>query len=209
MHSDGALSVREFMTQEPVPLASIHQAVLEFVSNRDDVVLYGAQAVNAYVDEPRMTQDVDLAATDAARLAQEIQVYLRSRFHIAVRVRDVAEGRGFCVYQLRRPKNRHLVDLRSVHSLPPAQRIGTLLVVEPAELIAGKLIAYQKRRGTPKSGTDWRDLAMLLLTFPELKSSAGPVRQRLEVAGAGAEVMAAWEDLIAQEIKPATEDEGF
>ena len=50
---------------------------------------------------------------------------------------------------------------------------------------------------------------MLLLTFPELKSSAGPVRQRLEVAGAGAEVMAAWEDLIAQEIKPATEDEGF
>jgi hypothetical protein len=70
-------------------------------------------------------------------------------------------------------------------------------------------MAYQKRRGTPKSGTDWRDLAMLLLTFPELKSSAGPVRQRLEVAGAGAEVMAAWEDLIAQEIKPATEDEGF
>jgi hypothetical protein len=197
------------MTQEPVPLASIHQAVLEFVSNRDDVVLYGAQAVNAYVDEPRMTQDVDLAATDAARLAKEIQVYLRSRFHIAVRVRDVAEGRGFRVYQLQRPKNRHLVDLRSVPSLPPAQRIGTLLVVEPAELIAGKLIAYQKRRGTPKSGTDWRDLAMLVLTFPELRTSAGPVRQRLEVAGAGAEVMAAWEDLIAQEIRPATEDEGF
>jgi len=40
---------------------------------------------------------------------------------------------------------------------------------------ASKVIAYQQRRGQPKSGTDWRDLALLLLTFPDLKRDAGPV----------------------------------
>ena len=31
-----------------------------------------------------------------------------------------------------------------------------------------------RRHGTPKSGTDWRDLAVLLLAFPELKTELGP-----------------------------------
>ena len=52
--------------REPLPLATIHDAVLEFLRGRDDAVLYGAQAVNAYVKEPRMTQDVDVASTRAA-----------------------------------------------------------------------------------------------------------------------------------------------
>jgi hypothetical protein len=29
--------------------------------------------------------------------------------------------------------------------------------------------AFHQRRGKPKSGTDWRDIAMLLLAFPDLK----------------------------------------
>jgi hypothetical protein len=59
--------------------------------------------------------------------------------------------------------------------VPPAQRIAQVLVVIPEELIALKVIAYHTRRGQPKSGTDWRDLAMLLLTFPELKHESGLV----------------------------------
>ena len=55
MFGDGALTFREFATREPLPLATIHDAVLDFLRGRDDAVLYGAQAVNAYVDESRMT----------------------------------------------------------------------------------------------------------------------------------------------------------
>jgi hypothetical protein len=79
----------------------------------------------------------------------------------------------------------------------------------PAELVASKVIAYHQRRGNPKSGTDWRDLAMLLLTFPDLKSDTGPVAALLQAAGADPEVMAAWKELVAQDIHAADEDEGF
>ena len=60
MFGDGSLTFQEFAMGEPVPLATIHDAVLEFLRDRDDAVLFGAQAVNAYVDEARMTQDVDI-----------------------------------------------------------------------------------------------------------------------------------------------------
>ena len=46
--------------QETLPLATIQDAVLEFLRGRTDAVVFGAQAVNAYVDEPRMTQDLSL-----------------------------------------------------------------------------------------------------------------------------------------------------
>lgn len=52
------LTFREFVTHEPLPLSRIQGAVLEFLQGRDDAVLFGAQAVNAYVTEPRATQDV-------------------------------------------------------------------------------------------------------------------------------------------------------
>src|SRR6202007_1634088 len=94
MFGDGSLTFREFAMREPHPLASIHDAVLEFLRGRDDAFLYGAQAVNAYVDEPRMTQDVDIASTRAEELAAELRAFLTKRFHIAIRVRKVREGLG-------------------------------------------------------------------------------------------------------------------
>ena len=66
MFGDDSLTLREFAMREPLPLATIHDAILDFLRNRDDAVLFGAQAVNAYVDEPRMTQDVDIHSTRAA-----------------------------------------------------------------------------------------------------------------------------------------------
>lgn len=66
MFGDGSLTFREFMMREPLPLAAIQDAILfEFLPGRDDAVLYGAQAVNAYVEESRMTQDVDIASPRA------------------------------------------------------------------------------------------------------------------------------------------------
>jgi hypothetical protein len=197
------------MMRESLPLATLHNTVLEFLRGRDDVVLFGAHAVNAYVKEPRMTQDLDLLSTDAEGIAQELRDHLRQRFHIAVRVRRVGKGQAFRVYQVRKSGNRHVADLRGVATLPAAQRIAGVLVMAPADLIASKVIAYQQRRGQPKSGTDWRDLAMLLLTFPALKRDEGPVVDRLRAAGATPEALAAWKEWVAQEIRSPKEGEEF
>jgi len=209
MFSPDVVTFQEFAMQETLPLATIQNAVLEFLRGRDDAAVFGAQAVNAYVSEPRMTQDIDLISPRAAEFAQELRDYLSQRFHIAVRVREIGEGRGFRLYQVQKPGNRHLVDVRPVSTLPAAQRIAEVLVIAPADLIAYKVVAYHQRRGHPKSGTDWRDLAMLLLTFPDLKRDPGPVTERLQAMSAAPDVLAVWKELVAQEIKPADEDDEF
>lgn len=209
MFTAGALTFREFVMREPLPLAMIHEAVLDFLRGRDDAVVFGAQAVNAYVNESRMTQDIDLLSPRAAELAQELRDYLSRRFHIAVRVRQVGAGKGYRLFQVHKSGNRHLVDVRPVETLPLAQRIEQVLVVAPVELIACKVIAYHQRRGTPKSGTDWRDVAMLLLKFPELKRDSGPVLDRLTAAGANPSVFAVWQEFVAQDIRPSDEDDEF
>jgi len=209
MLNAGALTFQEFMTRETLPLAEIQNALLEFLRGRDDVVMFGAQAVNAYVKEPRMTQDLNLLSVCADELAQELKDYLKARFHIAVRVRRVGKGRGYRLFQIQKNGSRHLVDLQSVEMLPLSKRIAKVLVAAPEELIARKVIAYHKRRGQPKSGTDLRDLMMLLLRFPELKSDTGPVIDRLKAAKADSMIMSVWKDLVKQEIKLPKEDDKF
>ena len=192
---------------ETLPLATIQEAVLEFLRGRNDVVVFGAQAVNAYVPEPRMSQDIDLLSTRAEELAEELRSYLSDRFHVAIRVRQVAEGRGFRLYQIQKAGNRHLVDIRLVAVLPPARRIAEVLVASPEELIALKVIAYHLRRGQPKSGTDWRDIAMLLLAFPELKLDDGLVMERLQAENAGEDAQTLWRELVKQEIQTEDDEE--
>lgn len=206
MFDAGSLTFQEFIMNETLPLTTIQEAVLEFLRGRDDAVVFGAQAVNAYVPEPRMSQDIDLLSPRAAELAEELRVYLRDRFHIAVRVREVANKRG---YQIQKSGNRHLVDIRFVPTLPPSQRIAQVLVASPEELIALKVIAYHLRRGQPKSGTDWRDIAMLLLAFPDLKRRDGAVAERLRAEDAGEEVMKLWQELANREIQTTDEDDEF
>jgi len=209
MFGDGSLTFREFAMREPHPLASIHDAVLEFLRGRDDAFLYGAQAVNAYVDEPRMTQDVDIASTRAEELAGELRAFLNKRFHIAIRVRKVREGLGYRIYQVRKPKNRHLVDVRPVNEFPPTKRVNNILVVTPPELIANKVVSAVQRTKTAKELTDLADLRRLLLTFPDLKTEEGPVAERLRAAGASAEIMVAWKNIVGQEILPEDDDAGY
>lgn len=209
MFSPGVLTFQEFVMQESLPLATLQSAVLEFLRGRDDVAVFGAQAVNAYVHEPRMTQDIDLISPRAAEFAQELRDHMSQQFHIAVRVREIGEGRGYRLYQVQKSGNRHLVDVRPVQKLPATQRIAEVLVIAPGDLVAHKVMAYHQRRGNPKSGTDWRDLAMLLLTFPDLKRDPGPVTERLQAMGAPPEILAVWKELVAQEIKPADEDDEF
>jgi hypothetical protein len=200
MFGDGSLSLREFAMKEPLPLAKVQDAVLEFLRHRDDAAVFGAQAVNAYVDEPRMTQDVDILSTRAAEFAEEVRAHLAKEFHIAVRICEVADGKGFRVFQLREPKNRHLVDVRQVDVLPPNQLIADVRVPMPEELIAQKVMAYARRKGQPKGGTDWRDILILFLTFPHLKSEEGAVLDRLTAMDADASALHEWRDLVAAEI---------
>lgn len=193
--------------KEPLPLATIHEAVLEFLRNRDDAALFGAQAVNAYVDEPRMTQDVDVLSTRAAGLAEELRAHLAATFTIAARVRAVADGKGFRVYQLRQPKNRHLVDVRQIAELPPTQLVAEVRVPTPEELIAQKVMAYTRRQGQPKGGTDLRDLLILLLAFPNLKSETGPVAQRLAASQADDETLKIWRRFATTPIESDDSDD--
>ena len=209
IHSDGALTFREFAMREPLPLATIHEAVLEFLRGRDDAVLFGAQAVNAYVDEPRMTQDVDILAIRAAELAEELRDLLHQRFQIAVRIRDIQAGTGYRIYQVRTPKNRHLVDIRSVHELPPHDRMDDVLILTPVELIRMKVLSMVARPQTAKGLTDAADLRRLLLAFPELKNEHGAVSERLLANGATEKTLAAWHDLVHQEILPDDDESEF
>lgn len=93
--AEGTLTFQEFAVKEPLPLSTIQRSVLEFLEGRDDAVVYGAQAVNAYVAEPRMTQDVDNLSTRARELVDEFREYLHARFQMSIRVRVVKDGLGF------------------------------------------------------------------------------------------------------------------
>ncbi len=195
------------MSQEALPLATLQAGLFEFLQNRSDIVIFGAQAVNAYGGEPRMTQDIDLLSTQAQQLAAEIQVYLRQRFYIAVRVREVKDQLGYRVYQVQKAGNRHLVDIRQVDRLPNCQVLGGLQVIAPVELIVSKVVAYDQRRGKPKAGTDWRDLAVLLLQFPELKVRSGAVEQQLLAQGAREGAIGLWRELVALVLEPEDEED--
>jgi len=194
---------------ETLPLAKTQDAILEFLRNRDDAVLFGAQAVNAYVEESRMTQDVDIMSTRGREFAEELRAHLAKTFTIAARVREAARGQGFLIYQLREPKNRHLADVRVVPTLPPNRVVAEVRVPTPEELIAQKVLSYVSRRGQPKSGTDWRDLTLLLLIHPQLKSKTGAVLDRLQAANANAEAIAEWNRLVETEIRAPDDADEF
>ncbi len=190
--------------RETLPLSKIQAAILEFLQGRTDVVLFGAQAVNAYVSEPRMTQVVDLLSTRAGELAEELKECLCGRFHIAVRVRAVADGKGFRIYRIRSEGNRHLIDLRMISEFPATETIEVILVLSPVELLASKAISYYSRKGKPKAGTDYRDLGMLLLRFPELKEKVSEILQSKNVGDA---VLETWAEIARHDFQFEDEDE--
>jgi hypothetical protein len=200
------LTFKEFVTHEPLPLSKIQGAVLEFLQGRDDAVLFGAQAVNAYVSEPRATQDVDIMSNRAHEFAEELREHLSERFHIAVRVREV-QDKGLRLYQVRKEGNRHLVDIRIENKFPDTNIVEDIQVLTPVELIVSKILSYESRRGKPKAGTDWRDLAMLLVRFPELKVENGEVSELLAKRKATDSVVTFWNDLVKQDLSFDEDDD--
>lgn len=199
---DAPLTLREFVTGDELPLASIFAEVFALLARRDDIVVHGAHAVNAWVETERMTQDVDVLTTCAPELAERVRAGLADRFRIAVRVREVVPAVGYRVCQLREGKNRHLVDVRGVPELPPHVNFGGIQVIALVDLLAMKARSLAARRGKEKGLSDRLDLHRLLNAHPELRTQEGPVAQRLS----GEEgALAAWLEVVAERIEPDEE----
>ena len=192
------------MSREPLPLATIFREVLAFLGTREDAVIFGAHAVNAYCEPARMTADIDVLSTDAAGLSEAVKALLSDRFHVAARVHEVVPG-GFRIYQVRKPKNRHLVDVRQIAELPPFRQVEGVRVVEPAELAAMKSIAIAARRGQEKGLSDTLDLHRLLRAFPDLRAEGGPVPARLNALGADG-ALAAWLEVVRSPLEVDDDD---
>ena len=111
--------------------------------------------------------------------------------------------------QIQKTGNRQLIDIRMAETLPASQRMAEVLVMLPSELVASKVISYYQRRGKPKAGTDWRDIALLLLVFPELKTEEGEVLARLKASEVDFAVLNVWHEIVHQEILTEDEDEKF
>ncbi|MDZ7360726.1 MAG: hypothetical protein ONB46_08375 [candidate division KSB1 bacterium] len=201
MHQSRAYPPRDFKTREKFPRDMILTAVREFLRGREDAVVFSGHAVNAYAKEQRATQEMDLLSTRAAKLATELRDYLNRRFRLFLLIRRLNKGEGRRIYQATQSGNHVLIDLRPVSELPAARRISQVLFMEPAELIASKVIAYHQRRDKPKAKIDRCDLTKLLLAFPEFKREAGPVTERLQAAGVDQAVFEVWKELVAQELK--------
>lgn len=152
---------------------------------------------------------MDIASPHAAELAEEVRAFLHGRFGIDLRIMEMRKGVGYRLDQTKQPRSRHLVDVRPVSDLPPCKRVRKVLVTAPPELIANKLTCMVGRRRTLTAFQDQADLYRLLLTFPELKTEEGPVAERLRAAEAGDDVIAAWKELVAQDIRAEEDHEEF
>src|SRR5262249_53207876 len=118
---DAPLTLGEFVTHEEVPLATIFREVLQFLAGRPDAVLFGAHAVNVYCEPERMTHDVDVLSTRAPALADDLRQHLLGALPVAAYLREIIPGQGYRVYQIRKPSNRHLIDVRQTEALPSSQ----------------------------------------------------------------------------------------
>lgn len=171
-------------------------------------MLFGSHAVNIYARPERMTNDVDLMATDAAGLAESLRSSMSARFHIAVRVRQPKEHPGaFRIYQVMKPRNRHLVDIRLVMQLPPHCRIGGIPVIDPAVLAAMKAISMTARSKPEKRLSDRLDLHRLLRALPELGADVNTVTARLRADPANANALANWYEILRHPLEDDEEAE--
>jgi hypothetical protein len=121
-----------------------------------------------------------------------------------VRVREIGEGKGFRIYQVRSEGNRHLADVRFISEKPETETIENLQVLAPLDLIVSKVISYHSRKGNPKSGTDWRDIGVLLIRFPELKEK---VEKTLKAKNADKAILTTWEQISKLDFRIENNDE--
>ena len=196
---------------EGLPIFRIQEAILEFCRDQPDIAIFGAQAVNLYVSDPRMTQDVDLLCASPESVARALARRLGDLFHIAVRVRDLRPGKAYRVFQIRSEGNRHLADVRLAEFplTDLVERDGVRYVSLPV-LTALKVSAIVRRRMAPKGATDLADLRRILLAHPELREADGAVANAIRALGGGELERQQWLALLAEPLVSDEEsDEGY
>jgi len=197
--------------REPVPLFQVQAAIFEFCRGRGDVTVFGAQAVNLYVDDPGMTGDVDLLSPTPKTTAEALARFFHDRLGFATRVQEVKPDRGYRVYQPRKEGKRHLADVRIADMpLDDAVERDGVRYVSPALAVAMKVCAYAKRRLAPKGATDLADLRRLLLAHPELRDETGPVACALDHLSDDPSTRALWrEPASAPPVSDDDVDDGY
>ncbi|MES1207615.1 MAG: hypothetical protein ABUS79_16890 [Pseudomonadota bacterium] len=205
------LTAAEYHMRETLPIHRIQEAIFDFCRHRLDMAVFGAQAVNFYVDQPRMTQDVDILCTDPSAFSADLARSIGDQFHVAIRVRQLSPGKAYRVFQLRSEGNRHLADLRLAEFplTDLVERDGIHYVGLPL-LIALKVVALAKRRLAPKGATDLADLRRMLLSHPNLRHEEGPVADAIHVVGGGQEELRQWRALVEEKtVCDEDSDEGY
>lgn len=150
------LALSEYLMKEPLPLATLHDAIFDFCRGRTDLCVFGSQAVSQHSAVPRMTQDVNIMAEEPDKVSRELARCLSARFahRLAVRVRVVRrDGRvlGYRIYQRRSARQDAVDALR-------------LMVARP-ELRASDLLPLWSALGAPATAAD---------TFDKLRAEARP-----------------------------------
>jgi len=106
------------------------------------------------------------------------------------------------VYQIMKPKNRPLVDVRQEPSLPKAVSKRGVRFVEPITLLAMKVKSYVARRNQIKGDTDRVDIRRLLVAFPKLRKLGGEVTRMLIDEGVSDDVLKAWYGFVEGRLEP-------
>jgi hypothetical protein len=75
--------------REALPIFRLQEAIFDLCRDQPDVAVFGAQAVNLYVSQPRMTQDVGLLCAHPEVIATSLAGRLGDLFHIATRVGEL------------------------------------------------------------------------------------------------------------------------
>ncbi|HVT44879.1 MAG TPA: nucleotidyl transferase AbiEii/AbiGii toxin family protein [Thermoanaerobaculia bacterium] len=188
----------------------MQEVIFSFCADRPDVTVFGAQAVNLYTRVPRMSEDVDLLASDPAAAAEALAGRLGEELHVATRVREIRAGVAYRVFQVRKEGDRHLADVRLRMPLGETTVRDGIRYVSLVDLVAMKVLALSARGSAPKGATDLADLRRLLLSHPEIRSSEAGVTDTIRRFGGSVHAVEAWAELLAAPlVSDEDADEGY
>lgn len=154
------MTVRDF-NKPFLLLENVQKFLLNYIFGRKDIVLFGAHAVNVYVDteDIRYTSDIDLLSVEPKELASEIAEAIKEKFNIKVKI--VNERFFYSIWD--KTNKRKLADITFTSELPAFIKVNGIQVLTLQQLIEKKKAAIAcPSRKTNKRFQDQADLYLLL-----------------------------------------------
>ena len=155
------MTMNEYLDKTNVTVETIQREVLDFISDRNDIVVVGAWGVNMHtsLDDQRHTNDIDVVTVNPQAVANLIKSHLQQRLGIAARIRECKHV--FRVYRKLNGQTQHLVDILGEETLPDHCSIGGVMVATVASLIKMKELSEKQRSDPRKKLLDQADLISL------------------------------------------------